>query len=155
MTGGDDVTLEYLAGLPNGPARSTLKEYSSKEDWPAQRRHFQDQTRTKTLEAASSSEAEVAARHVKIARSLQSKALQRLQTIKLEELAPRDVLAFLKESTEIERKALGLEQLTLHLKGGRDVTKLSDDELDALAQELGVTGNGRKREAPQGERAYN
>jgi hypothetical protein len=153
VTGGENVTLESLSNQPNAPKLNTLAIRSGKENWAAQKREYLNQVSTKALESSSSTEAEVAARHVKIARSLQAKALARLQQMKPDELSPRDLLAFLKDATEIERKALGLEQLTLHLKGGRDVTKLSDDELDALAQELGITGGGRKGAAP--ERAYN
>lgn len=103
-----EVTLDHLASLPNSPALSTLKERSSNENWGEQRRHYLDQTRTKTREYASTTEAEVAARHGRMARALQSKALQRLQTLNIDKLDARDVLAYIKDAAELERKALGI-----------------------------------------------
>lgn len=106
-----DLTLDALSQLPGAPALGTLKRYSTTEDWPEQRRHYRDQTATKAREHASVTEAEVAARHARMARALQGKALQRLQTLDVDKLDARDVLAYIKEAADIERKALGLEKV--------------------------------------------
>lgn len=125
-----DATLDDLSRLPNAPALGTLKTHSTRDDWPAQRRAYRDQLTTRTRELASTSEAEIAARHVKVARALQHKALERLQSLNPSELAPRDLLAFLKEATDIERKALGLDTIRLaHL------SKPPSDMTDAELQE--------------------
>lgn len=121
-----DVTLEHLASLPNSPALGTLKRRSTTEEWAEQRRHYRDQTATKAREVASTTEAEVAARHARIARALQGKALERLKSMQVSELAPRDVLAYMKEATAIEREALGLDR-------GSDTPH---DGLEALAYAL-------------------
>lgn len=106
-----DTTLEELAKQPNAPAIGTLKRRSTTEDWTEQRRHYRDQTATKAREHASVTEAEVAARHARIARAIQAKALQRLQDLDTSTLDARGVLAFLRTAADIERKALGLEKL--------------------------------------------
>ena len=131
-------SLEELAHIPNAPKRATLKLRCRTEDWTAQRRAFLARTYAKTQEYATTTEAEVAARHAKIAKSLQAKALVRLSRLEIDELGVRDVLAYLKDATEIERKALGLDQLTLNVRGVKSVAKLTDDELEALAEQLGL-----------------
>lgn len=119
-------TLEQLASLPNSPALATLKDRSRTESWKDQRDHYRDQTATKARAAASTTEAEVAARHSKIARALQEKALMRLRDLPIDSLNPKDVLAFLREATTIEREALGLNTT-------RDSHQ---NELDAIAEAL-------------------
>lgn len=123
-----DVTLEDLSRLTGSPAIGTLKTHSMREDWPAQRRAYRDQLTTRTRELASTSEAEVAARHVKLAKALQHKGLERLQTLNPNELSPRDLLMFIKEAADIERKALGLDTIRMaHLN--KSPSDMTDDEL--------------------------
>lgn len=105
-----DATLDALSSLPNAPALATLKRRSSTEDWAEQRRHYRDQTATKAREVASTTEAEVAARHARIARGLIGKALQRLQQLDVNDLSPKDVREYIKDAADLERKALGLER---------------------------------------------
>ena len=50
---------------------------------------------------------EMGERHVKEARALQSKALERLRTLRPEEMGPADVLRFFVEASKLERLALG------------------------------------------------
>ena len=83
-----DVTLADLAALPNAPKLDTLKKRSAREDWTGQREAFRHQASTKTRELASTTEAEIAARHARIAKALQHKALERLQTLTIAELKP-------------------------------------------------------------------
>jgi len=105
-----DVTLDHLASLPGSPALATLKRRSSTEDWSEQRKHYRDQTATKAREVASTTEAEVAARHAKIARSMIGKALQRLQTLDVSDMTAKDIREYIKDAADLERKALGLER---------------------------------------------
>ena len=62
----------------------------------AEARHAQEEARR-----------EMAERHVKEARALQSKALERLRTLRPEEMGPADVLRFFVEASKLERLALG------------------------------------------------
>jgi len=131
-----DATLQDISEIPEAPALGTLKRYSTTQDWPGQRRAYKDQTATRTQNLASVTEAEVSARHVRIAKALQHKALERLRTLNVSELGPRDLLAFLKEATDIERKALGMETVRLrHLN--KDPSEMTDDELVEALHEFG------------------
>ena len=132
-----DVTLADLAALPNAPKLDTLKKRSAREDWTGQREAFRHQASTKTRELASTTEAEIAARHARIAKALQHKALERLQTLTIADLNARDVLAYLKDAAEIERKALGLDSLRV-FHFDKPVSSMTDEELEEAARELGV-----------------
>lgn len=109
MTGDDGVTLQALSDTPNAPALDTLKKRSRSQDWAGQRLVYRHQVGTKTREAASTTEAEVSARHAKTARAMLGKALQRLQQLRPEDLNAAEVRQYIKDAAEIERKALGME----------------------------------------------
>ena len=85
-------------------------------------------------------ESDVSARHVKIAQALQSKALQALQKLDVDKLKPTEIREFLATATDIERKALGMDN-KFTLKGVGDVAKLSDTDLLALARRAGIIGD--------------
>jgi hypothetical protein len=69
---------------------------------------------------------EMAERHVKEARGLQSKAVERLRLLRPEEMGPADVLRFLIEAAKLERLALGepesLQRQELTGKRGGPIT---------------------------------
>lgn len=136
MTG--EGTFEDLATLPNAPHITTIKKRASTEDWSGQRRAYRHQVTTKATAAASTTEAEISARHIKIAQALQAKALRALQDVDVSKLPPSEIRQFLATATDIERKAAGMDQ-QVTLRGVGDVTKLSDEELAALAGRLGLT----------------
>jgi hypothetical protein len=129
-----DATLEDLAAPGDAPALDTLKKRSARDGWADQRAAYRHQTSTRTRELASTSEAEVAARHVKVAKALQHKALERLQTLKPEELAPRDLLAFIKEAADIERKALGLDVQKVEHSGSVNVEGAAHELAERIAR---------------------
>jgi hypothetical protein len=109
VTGGDEVTLEALSNGTNAPSLDRLKRHSSDEDWKGQRAAFRHQTTTKTLEHASTTEAEVAARHAKAARALMAAGLRALQALDPTKLRPGELREFIATAADMERKALGLE----------------------------------------------
>jgi hypothetical protein len=130
-----DATLDDLAAPNDAPALDTLKKRSARDGWAEERAAYRHQTSTRTREFASVSEAEVAARHVKLAKALQHKGLERLATLKPEELSPRDLLAYIKEATDIERKALGLDTIRMtHLS--KPPSDMTDDELREAVRAL-------------------
>jgi hypothetical protein len=108
VSGGDEITLEALTA-DGGPHIVTLKKRASAEDWTGQRRAFRYQTTTKTLEHASTTEAEVAARHAKAARALMAAGLRALQALDPTKLRPGELREFIATAADMERKALGLE----------------------------------------------
>lgn len=108
--GGDEVTLEQMTQYPNAPKLQTLKGRAAKEKWADQRKAYRYKTHTKTTDAISSTEAEITARHVRISHDMQEKALERLKAIVISDLTPNDLRLFIKDATELERKALGLDE---------------------------------------------
>lgn len=73
-------------------------------------------------------------KHIKIASSMLSKALERLKTMEPIELAPADLLRFITESVRIERMALGEPDTIQEVKQPDEeatftMADLTDDEL--------------------------
>lgn len=138
VTGGDEITLEFLASRPHAPGLSTLKDYSRAEDWPKQRAEYQGRVRTRTRELTAETDAQVAARHAKLGRTLQNLAIKALTGRGVEALSNAELIRLVVAGTDIERKALGLDtvNLNLNLKGLEDLTKLSDEELEATRERV-------------------
>jgi len=136
----DGMTLEGVASLPDAPAFGTIKNRCGTEKWLLQREALRVQTVARTREVTATTESDVSARHVKIAQALQSKALQALQKLDVDKLKPTEIREFLATATDIERKALGMDNKFTR-KGVGDVTKLSDTDLLALARRAGIIGD--------------
>lgn len=145
VSGDNSVTFEYLASLPNAPHLTTLKKQASQDAWVEQRKAFRHQVTTNvavhatqdaTVEQAVAQTqklidaAEMIARHVKMAKGLQSIILRKLQQMNPSELSPSALATWLKVSTDIERLALGMA--TEHTE--IDFSGLSDEELEKLAK---------------------
>ena len=142
VCGPDSLTMDALSEMTGAPTAGAIRVKAAEQNWTAQRRVYRDKTITKTIELAGSTEAEVAARHAVAARALLTKGLQRLQTLKLDEMDAKDTLAFIKEAASIERAAFGMNATTLHIHGVKDLAQLSNEELDAEASRIGLPGAG-------------
>ena len=105
----DGLSFKALAALPGAPVAGTLRNRCTLDKWNAQRAARREQVTTKTREITLNTEAEVAARHVRIAQALQAKALQALQKLDVATLPASEVRQFLATATDIERKALGMD----------------------------------------------
>jgi|SRR6516162_7615589 hypothetical protein len=81
----------------------------------------------------------MAERHVREARGLQAKALERLRALRPEELSPADVLRYFVEAVKLERLALGepdtVQRQELTGKGGSPLHFSLEDAV-AAAREL-------------------
>ena len=139
----DGLTMESLAKLQNSPAIGTLRNRASADKWQSQREALRDRVVTKTREVTATTEADVAARHVKIAQALQAKALQALQRLDVATLPASEVRQFLATATDIERKALGMDN-KFTLRGVGQLDKLSDADLLTLARRAGVLGDAEE-----------
>ena len=109
VSGGDEVTLATLSDAPDSPSIGILKLHASNGDWTRHRAAFRYQTSTKTLDAASTTESEVATRHVTAARALMAVGLRALRAIDPLTLKPGELREFIISAADMERKALGLE----------------------------------------------
>lgn len=145
VTGDDAVTLDFLSSQPNAPSLHRLKIKSSEQTWTEQRKQFRNQAATITAQGAVAQEAiqqtqklvdaaEVIARHLKLARALQTVGATALQKelITAEDLNPRDVLAWITQGIQIER--LACDMATSKTDISVDFSKLSDEQLERIAQ---------------------
>jgi len=136
---------------PGGPqcknrraSLDALKKRSAGEDWSDLRRAFRHQTDTKLQEIDADLKAEVRGRHAKIGKAVTMLAVRAMAHQKPEHMDAIDVARFLKIGTEIERKALGMEEVNVRLgriKSPDDLDKLSEAELWQIAGMLPPEGS--------------
>ena len=135
-----DMSLDDIASLPHSPHLTTIKKRAAADKWTQQRDAYRYHTATKVREMTTTTEADVSARHVKIAQELQSKALQALQRLDVTTLPASEIRQFLATATDIERKALGMDN-KFTLRGVGQLDKITDAELLTLARRAGVIGD--------------
>lgn len=92
-----------------GCARETLSRRAKKEKWDEQRAQYRHQVITKVTEVASTTTAEAAARHIRVAQKLLDKGVEALNGLLAGELNVSEIRMYIQLATEIERKALGME----------------------------------------------
>jgi hypothetical protein len=104
-------------------------------------RHLDAQAR----QAQETARREMMERHVKEARALQTKALERLRTLRPEELGPAELLRYFVEAARLERLALGepeaVQRQELTGKGGSPL-RFSLEDAVAAARELEDSEHG-------------
>lgn len=136
-----DMLLKDLAEGHNAPAFKTLRNKSSEEDWPGQRRRFQDMKRTQallvpdvqqTVETAKKiiDSAEMLTQHNQIAKALLSKGIEGIKTLDPSKMRPVDIAHFLKLGIDVQRLTEGLATQRQQI----DFSTMSDAELEKLAK---------------------
>jgi hypothetical protein len=142
VSGDDAMSLEELRKRPNAPSIGSLKRRSTAESWPEQRKQFRYRAATVATQSATGiaaaqqvtqlvDAAELITRHIQLAKAIQGKAAKALRSIDPDSMAARDVLAWIKEGTQIERLALGLA--TERVETQIEVSTLTDEQLLKLA----------------------
>jgi len=145
VSGDDAITLDYLSCLPNAPKLPTLKKRSAEKLWADQRKTFRYQTATRVAESSTAQAAiaqtrqlvdaaELITRQLQMAKALQSIAAKRLKDFDPAELNAKDLVAWIKEATNIERLAMGLATDRLEVNVKVDVSTLTDEQLERLAK---------------------
>jgi len=147
VTGDDDITLAVLSRHQDAPSLNQLKKISTRDSWPEQRKQYRNQLDRKVLESASTQRvvdhverlidvAEIQTRHIKLAKSMQSRVAASLQDMQQKNttLSPRDAATWLKIATDLERLAVGLVTHRTEVVA-TDVTALTDEELQAIINE--------------------
>lgn len=124
-------SLEDIANDPTMPAWRTLKTHSGKDNWPDQRAQYRHQISSKVRQEASTTEAEVAARHVRIAQAVIGKGLEALRNLEPSTLTPYQLLRYIQTGAEIERRAMSMDGQS----GGANVPweSLTIDQLKRIA----------------------
>ena len=140
-----------LVGLKRAPSRSTLEAWSSAFHWQDRlldlERQATEQDRDQQLRALR----EMAERHAKEGLALQQKGVERLQSLRPEELSPSDAVRALIEGVRLERLARGeptdrIIQKGEDSHGAIDLRRFTNEELRRLAElaERRATGAGEE-----------
>lgn len=139
VQGPDDLDLKRLSEYSDAPAYSSLRNRSSKEDWPDQRKRYRAnlstvastvpdvkataQQVTKIIDAA-----EMLTQHNMLAKAFISKAAEGLQHLRPATMKPSEIAAFAKLGVDIQRITEGLATQRTEL----DLKSMTDAELQAL-----------------------
>jgi hypothetical protein len=107
--------------------------------WRQRAEAWDEHERQQAREAHAQAVAEMNQRHIQEAQALQSKAIQRLKCLDLEDLSAADIVRFVVEATRLERTSRGepeaIEERRLTGKGGGAV-KFSLEDAVAADKEL-------------------
>ena len=136
IRGEDTVTLDSLGNDAGTPKSGTIKNRAAREDWTELRAQFREQVVTKTREIDLDLKAEVRGRHAKVGKALITLGVRALAHQNPEQLEAVDAVRLLKIGTDIERKALGMEEINVRLgriKTPDDLDKLGEAELWQMA----------------------
>jgi len=136
IRGDENCTLESLSAKTGAPSLDTLKKRSGREDWSDLRREFRHQTDTKLREIDADLKAEVRGRHAKVGKAFLTLAVRGMAHVSTEKLDAIDIARFAKIGADLERKALGMEEVTVRLgriRSPDDLDKLSEAELWQIA----------------------
>jgi hypothetical protein len=120
----NEAAGEEHSGRKKSRAGSSIKRWAHQWSWNERAAAFDAYLDREEIAAQIEERREMARRHVKQAKALQFKAIERLAKMDPDELGPQDVLRYLVEATKLERLALGepTERVEEEHKGGGDVT---------------------------------
>lgn len=132
ISGDDHTTLEALCSM-HGCSIDTIKRRSSKENWVDQRTQYRHRVATKTQQKAAAKEAEIRVRHMQIARAMQEKALRKLVTVDPSGLSMSELRHWIRDATEIERKAAGIpDEFNIKDMGRDDLIRFIRERIEAV-----------------------
>ena len=136
MRGDDSVSLESLSRITDAPSLAQLKRRSSAEDWPGLRAELRAQSAAKLAEADRDLKVEIRRDHLRFARALRAIAVRGMAHLDPAKLGDAGVYRLGKLSTDVERKAAGMEELNIRhgrIRKPEDLDNLSEAELFHLA----------------------
>jgi len=141
IQGPDSLDLKRLSEYNGAPAYQSLRNRSSKEDWPGQRKRFRDnvgtladtvpdaQQVTSKVEKLIDS-AEMMTRHMKAFRLAGSKAISKLNSVDPQTLTVKEALDLMKWAVDGERLTEGLATQ----RQAVDLSGMSESDLEKLAR---------------------
>jgi hypothetical protein len=94
-------------GQPSAAKERQVDKWSRKFRWVERAGAWDRHLEAEACRAQEETRREMAERHVKEARALQAKALERLRALRPEELGPADLLRYIVEAAKLERLAVG------------------------------------------------
>ena len=142
-----------LIGLKRAPSRSTLESWSSAFHWQDRLLDLERQATEQDREQQLRTLQEMAERHAKEGLALQQKGVERLQSLRPEELTPSDAVRALIEGVRLERLARGEPTEHIAEKGGMihghiDLRRFTNEELRRLAELADGHATGAGEEEP-------
>ena len=133
--------------LTTGSPLDVLKQWSSKHDWQARVRAFDEYVASRAADKAVESAATVRARQAQHARAIQFRAMQKFATVTPEGMSVGEATRAWQVGAEVERKALGIDEKVLVLR--RD--EVDPEEAARLLEELrrleAIEGTSRRLES--------
>ena len=94
-------------GQPSAARERQVDKWSRAFRWVERTSAWDRHLDAEACQAQEEARREMAVRHVREARALQAKALERLRALRPEELGPADLLRYFVEAAKLERLALG------------------------------------------------
>lgn len=128
-----------------GKAESLMDRWSADWSWVKRAAAWDEEQDHIWRAAVSARQAEMARRHVDIARRVQEKLVQRLDTLTVDEIGIREVARLLDVAVKIERQAMGVENSKTPVEVAITPPLLPGD----YARELLSTPEGRDLAARQ------
>ncbi|GAA0508495.1 hypothetical protein [Deinococcus depolymerans] len=128
IRGDDTVTLASLAAKPGAPSERQIERRSSAEDWPELRLQMRREVDGRLRAADLDVKTEVRQRQLKVGTALVTLGVRGLAHQKPEDMDMLDVSRAIKIGAELERKALGMEEINVNF--GRIRTPEDLDSLD-------------------------
>ncbi len=139
IRGEDTVTLASLAAKPGYPSERQLERRSSAEDWPELRLQLRREVDGRLRAVDLDLKTEVRRRQLRVGTALITLGVRAMAHQKPEQMDVLDTARVIKLGGELERKALGLEELNVNLgriKSPEDLDNLDEASLWKLAAML-------------------
>ena len=127
IRGDDTVTLRSLADRPGAPSERQLERRAAAEDWTDLRLQMRREVDGKLRALDLDLKTEVRIRQAKVGKAFVALAVRGMAHLKPETLDAIDIARFAKVGAELERKALGMEELNVKVGSIR-----SPEDLDRL-----------------------
>ncbi|WP_104990874.1 hypothetical protein [Deinococcus sp. NW-56] len=136
IRGEDTVTLASLAAKPGYPSERQLERRSAAEDWMDLRLQMRREVDGRLRALDLDMKTEVRRRQAKVGKALVTLGVRAMAHQDPEKMDVLDMARTIKIGTELERKALGMEELNINfgrIKSPDDLDKLPEEELWRLA----------------------
>ncbi|MDL2342575.1 hypothetical protein QOL99_00230 [Deinococcus sp. MIMF12] len=136
IRGDDTVTYASLAAKPGYPDKRQIEKRASAEDWVDLRLEVRRQVDGRLRALDLDMKTEVRMRQAKVGKALVTLGVRAMAHQDPEKMDVLDMARTIKIGTELERKALGMEELNINfgrIKSPDDLDKLPEEELWRLA----------------------
>lgn len=143
---GPDRSLTRLS-RDHGKSIATVTEWSTRHDWQARVRAFDEYVASRAADKAVESAASIRARQAKHAQAIQLRAMQKFAVATPDDMSIGEATRAFQVGAEVERKVMGIDEKVLVLR--RD--EVEPEEAARLIEELrrleAIEGTSRRLES--------